>query len=40
MGYVGREHAGDGTPLDLLVRDKALPARVAATPFQPHRYAR
>ena len=40
MGYVARAHAGDATPLDLMVRDKALPARTAAMPFQPHRYAR
>lgn len=40
MGYVAREHAADGTALDLMVRGKAVPARVAATPFVPHRYAR
>jgi aminomethyltransferase len=40
MGYVARGHAGDGVALDLLVRDKALPARVAPMPFHPHRYAR
>ncbi len=40
MGYVAREHAADGTPLDLLVRGKGLPARVAPLPFHPHRYAR
>lgn len=40
MGYVARPHAADGTALDLIVRDKALPARVAPMPFQPHRYAR
>jgi aminomethyltransferase len=40
MGYVAREHAADGTALDLIVRDKALPARVTAMPFHPHRYAR
>lgn len=40
MGYVARPHAADGTALDLMVRGKALPARVAATPFVPHRYAR
>ncbi|WBV42513.1 glycine cleavage system aminomethyltransferase GcvT [Pseudoroseomonas cervicalis] len=40
MGYVAREHAADGTALELQVRGKALPARVAATPFVPHRYAR
>nr|WP_302474303.1 glycine cleavage system aminomethyltransferase GcvT [Roseococcus sp. MDT2-1-1] len=40
MGYVRRDLAADGTSLELRVRDKALPARVAPTPFQPHRYAR
>ncbi|RKK03898.1 glycine cleavage system aminomethyltransferase GcvT [Pseudoroseomonas wenyumeiae] len=40
MGYVAREHAADGTALDLMVRGKASPARVAPTPFFPHRYAR
>ena len=40
MGYVARDAAADGTALDLIVRDKPLPARVAPMPFQPHRYAR
>lgn len=40
MGYVARAAAADGTPLDLMVRGRALPARVAALPFTPHRYAR
>ncbi|MDB5416032.1 MAG: gcvT [Rubritepida sp.] len=40
MGYVARAAAADGTALDLMVRDKALPARIAAMPFHPHRYAR
>ncbi|MGG5823686.1 glycine cleavage system aminomethyltransferase GcvT [Falsiroseomonas sp. HW251] len=40
MGYVAREHAADGTALDLMVRGKALPGRVAPLPFTPHRYAR
>ena len=40
MGYVAREHAVDGTALDLMVRGKALPGRVAPLPFTPHRYAR
>ncbi len=40
MGYVDRDFAGDGTPLSLIVRGNSLPARVAAMPFQPHRYAR
>ena len=40
MGYVARPYAADGTALELLVRGKALPARVAPTPFVPHRYKR
>ncbi len=40
MGYVARDLATDGTPLALMVRGKALPARVAPLPFVPHRYAR
>ena len=40
MGYVARGSAADGTPLELMVRGKALAARVAPLPFIPHRYAR
>jgi aminomethyltransferase len=40
MGYVAREAAAPGTPLELVVRGKPLPARVAALPFVPHRYKR
>ncbi|WP_376099953.1 glycine cleavage system aminomethyltransferase GcvT [Roseomonas sp. CCTCC AB2023176] len=40
MGYVAREHAADGTALELLVRGRAIPGRVAPTPFVPHRYKR
>jgi aminomethyltransferase len=40
MGYVARPFAEDGTALDLMVRGKAAPARVAPMPFTPHRYAR
>jgi aminomethyltransferase len=40
MGYIAREHAADGTALELMVRGKPLPARVAPMPFVPHRYAR
>ena len=40
MGYVAREHAADGTALEVMVRGKPLPARVAPMPFVPHRYAR
>ena len=40
MGYVRADHAAIGTPLNLMVRGKALPAKVAAMPFAPHRYHR
>ncbi|WP_201451817.1 glycine cleavage system aminomethyltransferase GcvT [Rhodovarius lipocyclicus] len=40
MGYVARDLAADGTALTLMVRGKPLAARVAPTPFHPHRYAR
>ena len=40
MGYVSCSHAADGTPLELMVRGLALPARVVPLPFTPHRYAR
>lgn len=40
MGYVARAHAADGTALELMVRGRAIPARIAATPFVPHRYKR
>ena len=40
MGYVARARAEDGTALSLMVRGKALPARIAPLPFVPHRYAR
>jgi aminomethyltransferase len=40
MGYVRSDLAGAGTKLQLMVRGKALPAKVAAMPFVPHRYHR
>jgi len=40
MGYLRRDLAALDTRLDLLVRGKRLPARVASLPFVPHRYAR
>jgi len=40
MGYVRSDLAEVGTRLQLMVRGKALPAKVAATPFAPHRYHR
>lgn len=40
MGYVETALSADGTPLNLMVRGKALPAKVAPMPFVPHRYWR
>jgi aminomethyltransferase len=40
MGYVERAFAAPDTPVVLVVRDKDIPARVAALPFVPHRYYR
>ena len=40
MGYVAAMHAKPGTPVQLVVRGKPLPATIAALPFVPHRYAR
>jgi aminomethyltransferase len=40
MGYVETAFAADGTPLQLIVRDKALPATVTKLPFIPNRFKR
>jgi aminomethyltransferase len=40
MGYVESAFAADGTPVDLMVRGKALPAVVAPMPFVPNTYRR
>jgi len=40
MGYVAHEHAAPGTAVQLIVRDKPMPASIVALPFVPHRYAR
>ena len=40
MGYVRRDLAADGTAVQLSVRGKMLPARIAPMPFVPHRYKR
>ena len=40
MGYVESEFAETGTKLELMVRGKALAAKVASMPFVPHRYKR
>ncbi|HUO94293.1 MAG TPA: glycine cleavage system aminomethyltransferase GcvT [Rhizomicrobium sp.] len=40
MGYVETQFAADGTEVDLMVRGKPMPARIAPMPFAPHRYKR
>ena len=40
MGYVAKEFAAVGTKVQLIVRDKPMPAEIAALPFVPHRYVR
>ncbi|HEY4943044.1 MAG TPA: glycine cleavage system aminomethyltransferase GcvT [Rhizomicrobium sp.] len=40
MGYIDTTFATDGTEIDLIVRGKPLPAKVAPMPFVPHRYRR
>jgi aminomethyltransferase len=40
MGYVAAAAASVGTPVNLVVRGKALAGKVAKMPFAPHRYHR
>jgi len=40
MGYVPSDFSADGTQINLLVRGKSLPAKVAKTPFVEQRYKR
>jgi aminomethyltransferase len=40
MGYVDKAHAAPGTPLFLVVRDKAIAATVVKLPFVPNRFKR
>ncbi len=40
MGYVERAFAAPGTAIEIIVRDKPLPATVAPMPFVPNRYKR
>lgn len=40
MGYVETAFAAAGTPVDLMVRGKAMPAVVSPMPFVPHTYRR
>ena len=40
MGYVETAFAVPGTPLQLIVRDKPIPASVVKLPFVPNRFKR
>ncbi len=40
MGYVEAAHAAAGSPLNLIVRGKALPAKTVPLPFVKHNYKR
>ena len=40
LGYVPAAQAAPATPLQLSIRGKPHPAKVAALPFVPHRYQR
>ncbi|MDC3347213.1 glycine cleavage system aminomethyltransferase GcvT [bacterium] len=40
MGYVDSDYATKETPVNLVVRDKPRPGRIAAMPFVPNRYYR
>lgn len=40
MGYVARSFAAPGTPVTLVVRGKALAAKIVKMPFVPHHYFR
>ena len=40
MGYVEAAFAEAGTAIQLIVRDKPMPARVITLPFIPHSYKR
>ena len=40
MGYVETAFAKAGTPVQLIVRDKPIPAQIVNLPFVPHNYKR
>jgi len=40
MGYVETPYSAPGTKINLVVRDKPMPAQVVAMPFTPHNYRR
>jgi aminomethyltransferase len=33
MGYVGVDHAKTGSPLEIIIRDRPVPATVVSIPF-------
>ena len=40
MGYVETAFAKAGTAVQLIVRDKPMPAQIVSLPFVPHNYKR
>ena len=40
MGYLDKSYLEPGTEIEVEVRNKRLPAKVASMPFVPHRYYR
>ena len=40
MGYVAKDFAAPGTAVQLIVRDKPMPAQIVTLPFVPHNYVR
>ena len=40
LGYIETAMSAPGTALQVIVRDKPLPAKVEKLPFVPHRYYR
>ena len=40
MGYVETASSTPGTPVQLIVRDKAMPAQIVKLPFVPNNFKR
>ena len=40
MGYVERNSSASGTKVQLIVRDKPMPAEIVKLPFVPNRFKR
>ena len=40
MGYLERAHSANGTKVELVVRDKPVPAEIVPMPFVKHAYYR